>query len=384
MSELLELVCNQDADSSIAFRDRVYRRGDQAEMLCDVIALANAPVVGRRFLFIGVDDTPGRERRFPGVSERSWKSFCAALPAYLQRTVEPLIRVTLQALDVGGRLVGAVVLDSCGDPPYLLARNISAGMPAGSGWARRGTRQRPLLRKHLQRIFEGRLRRQEISDVSVGFPGELPREELLLPVMPLDGLPSAVAANKINRMLEADRVAKDVLGHSDSRIARLVYAQVSGGTAPYKEQGTKTMRVLLRDIPGEHADADGHFRYELRAHRINLQLDNLVERAQKDLVLTLKIPRIDGVEVPERIYAAPGQPKPRWTIYPKVDVGPKTIVVQVTGIKIPGRGSVAAFYEPLRLCLREAMAGQTLRIAYCLQGPTLARPATGRLKILIA
>ena len=246
MSALLQLIRNEDADSSIAFRERVYRRDDQAELLRDVIALANAAVVGRRFLFIGVDDKPGRARRFPGISERSWKSFCSALPDYLARTVEPLIQITLQAVKLDGQLVGAISLDACEDPPYLLTRNVPAGLAAGSGWARRGTKQRPLLRKHLQRIFAARFKRQDIGDVSVGFPGELPREELELPVMLLDELPSAVAASKINRMLEGRRVSKDVLGRSDSHIARLVHTQVAGSSMPYEEQGTKTMRVLLR------------------------------------------------------------------------------------------------------------------------------------------
>jgi len=382
MRALLNLIRNEDVDSALAFRERVYRRGDQTEMLRDLIALANAAVVGRRFLFLGVDDRPGRDRRFPGISERSWKSFCSVLPEYLGRTVEPRIPLKLTAVEVEGVLIGAVCLEPCDDPPYLLARRVSATMPAGGGWARRGVKQRRLVRKDLQRIFEGRFRRQEIGDVAVGFPGELPREELLLPVLPLDALPSAQAAHKINRVLEAKRVSKSVLGHTDTRIVRLVHVQVSGGTAPYREQNTKTMHAMLRGLPAEHSVADAHYEFELRAHRLNLLLNNLGDKPQNDLTLTLKIPRIEGVGIADRIYPAPGETRPQHGTYPKVDVGPRTIVVQVTGLKIPGRGSIEAFSEPLRLILREAAANQTIRIGYTLQGRTLDRPVQGRLKIL--
>ena len=75
MRALTDLIRHEPADSSLAFRESIYRRGDQHEMLRDVIALANAGVVGRRFLFVGVDDRHA-QRRFPGISERSWKSFC--------------------------------------------------------------------------------------------------------------------------------------------------------------------------------------------------------------------------------------------------------------------------------------------------------------------
>ena len=382
MHALLDLIRNEETDSSLSFRERVYRRGDQAELLRDLIALANAPVVGRRFLILGVDDKVGRERRFPGVSERSWKNFCNVLPDYLGRTVEPRIALTLQSIKVEDVLIGAVCLDSCENPPYLLSRRISSTMPAGGGWARRGVKQRRLLREDLQRIFEARFRRQDIGEVAVGFPGDLPREELLLPVLPLDELPSARAAYKINRMLEAKRVSKAVLGRTDSRIARLVHAQVSGGTAPYREQNTKTMRAILRKLPVDHAADDDYYQFELRTHRLNLLLNNLSEKPQKDLTLTLKIPRIEGVGVAERVYCAPGDSGPKHGMYPKVDVGPRTIAVQVAGLKIPSRGSVEAFFEPLRLILREAAANQIIRVAYTLQGPTLGRPIVGRLKII--
>ncbi len=382
MRALLDLIRGAEADSSVAFRERSYRRGEQGDLLRDVIALANAAVAGRRFLFVGVDDAPPRARRFPGVSARSWKSFCEVAPGFVAGAVEPQLKLRLESVDVGGALVGALCLEACEDPPYLLARRVSATMPAGGGWTRRGTRTRRLLRQHLQRIFGARFRREVAGDIVVGFPGELPREELVLAVMPLDALPSDVAAHKINRMLEAKRVSKSVLGRTDSRIARLVHAQVTGASVPYKEQSTKTMRVLLRDVPRENASADDHYQFEQRAHRINLLLSNLSGRAQNDLVLTLKIPRLDGVQVAERVYGAPGEPPVRGqNLYPKVDVGPRTIAVQVRGLRIPAGGSIEAFFEPLRLALRESVAGQTIRVAYTLQGGTLATPVQGRLKV---
>jgi hypothetical protein len=143
------------------------------------------------------------------------------------------------------------------------------------------------------------------------------------------------------------------------------------------------MRVLLRKAPLEHAAADEHYQYEVRAHRINLVLNNLGDVAHKELVLTVKIPRLEGVSVPHRIHPAPGEPAPGQCFYPMVDVGPRTITVQVAGLTIPRRDRVDAFAEPLRLCLRQAALNQTMRIAYTLHGPTLGKPIRGRLKIFV-
>lgn len=256
-------------------------------------------------------------------------------------------------------------------------------MPAGGGWIRRGTQARRLLRRHLQGIFAARLVRDDLGEIAVGFPGELPRDELELAPLPLEALPSRAAAERVERMLQAKRVAKSVLGRTDSRIARLVHAQVNGEVTPYREQGTKTLRVMLDNIPLEQAAADAHHQYEQRAHRLNIMLASRDAKAHTDLTLTLKLPRVDGFDVVPRVCAAPGAYNPRHRLYPKVDHGPRTIAVQVVGLRIPRRGTVDAFIEPLRVIVRGAATGATIRVAYSLQGPTLSRPLRGRLKILV-
>lgn len=383
MGALLDLVREAEADSSIAFRARVYRRGEQGELLRDLIALANAPVVGRRFLIMGVDDSPARGRTIPGISRRSWDSFRAVAPDYLARTVEPALPIALQSLDVDGALVGVVCLEGCEDPPYLLSRRVGPALPAGAGWTRRRGKVRRLLRRDFERIFSARLRRQDIGDVAVGFPGTLPREEIELPVMPLEALPSLLEAGKIERLLEAKRVSRAVLGRTDSHIVRLVHTQVAGSAMPYEEHGTRTMQVMLADLPRQNAEADDHYQYEERAHRLNVVLQNLTDKAHSGLVFTLKLPRIDGVGVAERLYPAPGERRLHPKLYPLVDIGPRTITVQSHDLRVPRRGTVEAFLEPLRLLLREPAAGKTLRIAYSLQGSSLERPIAGRLKIHI-
>ena len=160
MLPLLAPILNERADSSLSSRGRLYRRGDRSELLRDLIALANAGAVVRRFLINGVEDKPGSERRFPGVAARRWKSFCNLLTDYVDRTVEPRLAPVMQSTEVDDVPVGGVCLDSREDTPYLPAGRISSTMPAGGGWARRGVKQHRPVRKDLQRVFEQRCWRQ--------------------------------------------------------------------------------------------------------------------------------------------------------------------------------------------------------------------------------
>jgi len=139
---------------------------------------------------------------------------------------------------------------------------------------------------------------------------------------------------------------------------------------------------MLRQIPQEHESADEHYRLETRTHKLNLVVSNLTDLALSNVVLVLKIPRVEGVGVVERVHAAPGEQASPPEHYPLVDSGPQVITVQAGGISVPKRATVDAFREPLRLYLREPAAGKTIPVMYSLHGRGLSAPIRGTLRIL--
>jgi hypothetical protein len=384
MKNLQDLVGFKNADSALSFRERPYGKGEHAQLLCDVIALANATATDPRFLCLGVSDKTGTARTFPGVSQRVWNRTREVLPRLIEQAIEPQLKVSMQEVTVRGALVGVICLETCNDQPYLFSRRVSSLISPGTGWIRRGTEQRPLLRKDLQRMFEAKFRTLEAStDIRVGFPGRVPREEITLGVLSLDALPSALAARRLMKKLDSRRLSKAVLGRTDTRIARLVHAQVSNEAQAYQYHGTTTLQQMLCQVPQEQESADQHYQFETRAHKVNLLIANLTDVALSDVVLLLKIPRVEGVGVVERIHAAPGeQPSPPER-YPVVDTGPRVVTVHAGGISVPRRANVDAFREPLRLYLREPAAGKTIPVAYSLHGRGLPAPIHGTLRIYV-
>jgi hypothetical protein len=287
-------------------------------------------------------------------------------------------------VSVGEALVGVICLDACDDQPFLFRRRVSSLISPGSGWIRSGIKQRPLLREDLQRIFEKKFRSSGVStEIRVGFHGRVPREEISLHVLPLDAMPSVLAARRLEKMLDARRLSKAVLGRTDTRIARLVHAQVSSEAQPYQGHGTTTMKKMLRQIPKEHASADEHYQFETRTHKLNLLVGNLTDLALSDVLLVLKIPRVEGVGVVERIHAAPGEQALLQERYPLVDVGPQAVTVNAGGIYVPKGATVDAFREPLRLYLREPVVGKTIPVTYSLLGRGLSGAVQGTLRIYV-
>jgi hypothetical protein len=140
---------------------------------------------------------------------------------------------------------------------------------------------------------------------------------------------------------------------------------------------------MLCQIPREQASADEHYQFEIRTHKLNLLVGNLTDAALSDVVLVLKIPRVEGVGVVERIRAAPGVQAVLQQRYPLVEAGPQAVTVQADGIYVPKGATVDAFREPLRLYLREPVVGKTIPVSYSLNGRGMTSAIRGTLKIVV-
>ncbi len=383
MARLDDLVLSESAHSGLAFREHVYAPQDHVQLLQDLLALANADVGGPRFLCFGVRDVPGSPRVLTGISAASVSELKGSLPRLLADSIEPQLKMTLRALKVHDELVALLCLTECDDPPYLLARSV-AGSPAGTGWVRRGTRHLPLLRGDLQRMFAAKSAvASEPNAVRVGFAGERIETEISLPVLPLEGLPSAKAARQLRKMLDAKESAKEILGRTETQFARLMYAQQFGMDGAYEPHSEESLRLLIGKAPHDYRAADEHYEFEVRTHKLNIVVSNLGASALHGVFVELTIPRLPGIGVTEHLVAAPGA-QLHDEAYPLVNVRGHTIGVQAEVGSLAAGESSPAFKQPPRFWVREAAAGKTLAVDCTVHARELREPVTDTLLIAIS
>jgi hypothetical protein len=373
MRDLEDLVRCENANSALAFRERAYLANEHAELLRDLLGLANAPVSGPRLLVVGVRDG-GDRRRIVGVAAQAWSDFRTRLEALLGDSIEPPLEVAVRALQIDGALVGVVCLTACDDPPYLLSARGAGGLPAGSGWIRRGTQLYPLLRTDLQRVFAAKYAAPPIDvALRIGFPGDVPQSEIALPALELDALPSAVVAANLRKVLEAKQNAKDVLGRTETQVARLVHAQVFGVEQPYESHSDESLRLQIARTADDYRAADEHYAFEVRAHKLELVVANPGATALRAATLRATLPRLETIGIAERLYTN-GDGPTRSDAYPRVQPGKHTVSIEVDIGTIP-RGSVtSAFREPPRLWARRGAAGKTIPVDVTLYARELREP----------
>ena len=384
MSSLDQLVRLEVANSAVAFRARAYGADDRLELLRDLLGLANAAVEGSRYLILGVDDTVGGERKITGISDAAHAEAHGLCTHLVNEFFDPPLPVRIEDLVVDGKKIVVVALLDCSGQPYLLKANASGSMRQGSGWIRQGAEYRRLVRSDFERIFEEKLLSRDTGvDIRIGFAGAMLQTALELPVMRLDELPSKLAGNRVRRMLAARQAAQSSPGEEISRIQRLVHAQVFGPDEVYRPNSTTTLVEMLDGTDEEFETADRYYAYEERSHKLNLDLENLGERVFEGGTLVLDLPRIDGVELAERIWPSPDGSRPVPEGYPALELGPRMIRLKTPVGPIQPGAKSTALRQPLRLCPREPAIGRTIPIAYSLHSKSLRAPLSGSLQIRI-
>jgi len=393
MSQLDDLVRLENANSALAFREHAYRMSERAKLLRDLIALANAAVRGPRFLFVGVRDVVGGERKFSGITERAWSELKHLLTGVLANAIDPPFKIQVRALEIDGALVGMLCVSECDDPPYLLSAQAGDGLAPGTGWVRRATKVLPLLRSDLQRLFEAKGAGHDGTvDVRIGFapnghvqPHADPeglRDEIVLPVLPLEAVPSAVAAERLHKLLEAKASARDVLGHTETHLSRLAHARLYGPEFAYQTHSDDSLRAQIAGAHEEYHGADAHYEFEVRAHPLQVLVSNRNGTALHAVTLALKLPRLEGIGVAEQRYPA-ADAAPSHDGYPIVHTTAHTIGIHGDLGVVPQGATVAAFRHAPRFWVREQAGGKTIPVDYTLHARELREPLRDTLLIRI-
>jgi len=221
------------------------------------------------------------------------------------------------------------------------------------------------------------------ASVTIGFPGKRLAAEISLPVLPLDALPSQLAAERLQKMLKGKESARDVLGRTETQFSRLLHVQLFGADKSYEKHSDATLMQQLLHVEEANEAEDKHYQFEQRTHKLQLEIRNNLEYDIDPVTVVLAIRHADGVGVSERIYPEPGVKSSPSPGYPIVEMSAGRLVAHATTSRLRAGSKRPVFREPLRLWLREPAAGKTIIVDYTLQCRDLAEPITGSLRIRV-
>lgn len=385
MDQLLKIVQSATPGSGVQFRSHAYGEAGIRAFLRDVLALANASVEGHRYIVVGVDfDARGRKTRH--AVEAADFTGKPSYQSLANQYIEPPVRLRYKPVSFEGTRVGVYEIGDCQDRPYMMRADFDETLRRGDAYKRVNDAAVKLGRRQLMELFEHKFRDSvSAGDIEIGFPGEIIHKALTLPTCDLSEMPSALASQKLEEMLQIRNMSRN--SGSTTMVARLTHARLYGTDDPYVDRSPEDIMIELSDIRQKYRHEDNNFLFNERAAELQLVIYNQGEEQINDASLSLALPNHTDFYVadvlPKRIVngRVVDRSPDEIASYPAVTLRDDSIQVSYAIGDIPAGSPVNAFAVPLRVCAGKDLVGIRFGIRYALHGQNLRAPAIGQLKL---
>ena len=386
MNDLLTIVQSAAPGPSVQFRETAYGKDGIRLFLRDVIALANAPVEGARYIVVGMGfDSNGQKQINPVDRE----DFCAE-PSYrslVAEYIEPMITVRYEPVDAEGNRCGVFEIADCQDQPYMMRADHCEKLRRGDAYVRMENMPVKMGRRQLQTMFEKKFEDSITGEnVEIGFPGDIIHKDLKIRTVDLTELPSAVASAKIQELMNIHKNPQN--RGSTTVISRMLHARLFGTSQLYEDRSLDDLKKELAEIQYKYENEDKHFLFENNTEHLQLVILNQGGEALEDASLKIVMPKHDAFFVARELpmQRRDGEFIERTTAeladYPSVDYKKDSVHISNILGDVPAESPKLAFTIPLRICVGSELKGRKLGIRYTLDSRNLRRPAKGKLRLL--
>ena len=386
MNRLLKIARSATPGTGIQFRKQEYGSSGIRSFLRDVLAMANAPVEGPRYIVVGADfDSRGRKC----VHAVDAEDFLGK-PSYqsvANEYIEPPLRIRYKPVSIDGKRVGVFEIADSQDKPYMMRIDYSEKLRRGDAYTRSKESVMKMGRRQLSELFERKFRDSvSAGDIEIGFPGEIIHKDLSLGVCDLSQLPSAEASQKLNQLI--DIRAKSKSTGSTTVMARLTHARLFGVDDPYVDRSPDEIMQEMQQLRVKYRNQDNHFLYETHAEHLQMVVYNQGEEPILDASLSIVMPNHNAFYLAETLPKVPrndgfaDRTPDEIASYPSVTL--KYDSVQITSKigDIPVGEPIDVFLSPLRLCIGNELGGKRFGVRYTLHGQNLRAPAKGKLRLM--
>ncbi len=386
MNRTAHIVQSATPSDAVQFRKRAYGKGGIRDFLRDVLAMANVSADGHRYIVVGMDFDAEGKKRVHGVKRDDF----GGKPAYAELVsdhIEPAVHVHYERVTHGDKQVGVFEIGDCDDRPYMMRVDHSETLRRGDAYLRVNDEAVKMGRRQLLTLFEQQFQESvSPASIEVGFPGEIIHKKLKVPPCNFDKLPSAVAAAKLQELIDVKNQVHTSL--VSTIVARLTHARLFGSDSPYEQRSVEELMAELQHLKSQYREHDDHFLFEQKATRLQLVVYNQGGEALRDVKYALLLPVHDELCIADQLPKlqrdgsfAERAPRER-SEYPTVTQRESAIRVAGSLDEIPAGEPVELLRSPLRICVGTALKGRRVGIQYQLNAANLRTPAKGTLRLL--
>jgi len=386
MNRLLKMARSATPGTGVQFRKEKYGSGGIRSFLRDVLAMANAPVEGPRYIVVGTD-FDSRGRKCVHAIDADDFSGKPSYQALANEYIEPPLRIRYKPVTIDGKRVGVFEIADSQDRPYMMRIDYSEKLRRGDAYTRANSNVMKMGRRQLGELFELKFRDSvSAGDIEIGFPGEIIHKDLTVGVCDLSTLPSAEASKKLDQLISIRSKSRNT--GSTTVMARLTHARLFGADDPYVDRSPDELMEEMRQLRVKYRHHDNHFLFESHAERLQMVVYNQGDEPIIDASLSIIMPNHNAFYVADRLPKIPrkdafaDRTPDEIATYPSVTLKDDSVQITSKIGDIPVGEPVDVFLSPLRMCIGNELAGKRFDMRYSLHGQNLRSPAKGKLRIL--
>ena len=384
---LLKQLIQQPTTSSKLLVCDPFRMPDPAELVKEVVGLANADVDGPRYILFGINAGAMEGSRIVGIDESTAADLKKA-HRLISTQVEPVISLAFVYDRIDNKLVGALEIDGSDEGPFIVGKDFSEELASGQTWIREGRELRSVDVADLasadphdstEVIDEADLvELTEIPSIDVGFNDESDCKYIELDIPDTSDPPFANEKDDVKKRKDLKETFRDKVNTVTTQILRLARGR-SQDSDP--ESSTDVVKAA-QDVC---SDADNHYYYEEKALQVNFTVCNNGAQSVRDLHVKLGFPRVTDFDIADRIYVSPFDKRSAVEIknlgYPTVEHTDKGTFVRERIEVLDPAAPKRVFKSSVRMAVGPRMENRKLAILYSLHTKDKQRIGEGRLKI---
>ena len=319
MDKIEELIIYENENTSLDFKRDEYKKEDYASFLKDVISMANATTQEERYIIVGLKPKSPDDRGFKGIEGELTDP--ATYQQLVHENIEPELSIEYFSYKYKQYQFGVFKITNCDNPPYLMKKDYGSGkkrLYRGEGFIRKGTHQPRLKRKDYDKFinqkidskyFKGEVEFYLTTDYPIKSTNEI---KLVSP----DNIerPSQKQKERIKRILEQKKKQQEQqknlgIPGIDLTGFRSVSSILSGKSS-YEERDIPTLEKNLKNVEYTYYEDDCYEIFEKNSNKCNISIFNKGHNYIEDTSIVLKVPKLEGLYVPDRIYSKPERDLP--------------------------------------------------------------------------
>ena len=369
MSNIADIIRHESECGYVEFKSEQYFTNGLAAFVKDMMAMANSPFPGKKYIIVGVAEKGGN-KDLAGLSQTLDDS--ANYHQTIHSNVEPEIPFTVRTVEVDDKSFGVFTIEGSTNRPYMMKKDYF-GLKKGECYIRKGSSTERLIRRDLDEIWEERQKRETFDgDVRVSAALE-DGSTAIVAISRFVVLPSQREAKKIER-----RMAELKSGREGKNL------EVSGLRDNfYQHMEMPELTDQLGRVHITYAGEDLYEKFEKQGTKINFTLLNTGSSYVEDVSVLITLPALTGFEIaPKQYYETSALAfsylDTNFTTqrlkYPEVKRnGDHYEIRQPLGM-LPHQIPATLFVTPIRIYADHRMAGQMVSARVVVYGKNLTVP----------